>query len=490
MTTSREAGPPEVCFGFGIHRFLRLNSRFSPGPSGRATEVPEAYFSPRNSDETRRYARECLIPLTEVLSGWLQHGVRCTFSISGTISELLSRFEPEGLDLLRRLVSDRNTELLGMTYYRSVAGLFPDLAEFEEQVRQHSRTMEDLFGTRGRVFDTTGISFNPAIVPVLRSLGFSAVYTEGFDNFFSEKNTDLAYSCSGLPVFTTNCGLSDDIAFRFFSKEWDQYPLTPEKYAAWIAASKGRCVHIFLDGEILSRPVPERKELADFLSRLPGALQDEGVRTCLPSEAACLPGEELPSRDPGLRTVSDSCTLGGMTSIVQHSAFFSVMNAGVLKPDPTTWRNLQADDHFRNMEMKSGTCGRSPHSMSNQQVFEYFTAYMRILSHCEEAAANRQRHRKAARSLRCLPPEKAFHFSTSDRFTGSSAYSLEEFARILSYTPDQVFTFHQGRHDFARWIRDVLEDPVLAGKVDRCGSTDEMRTCVGRRLEVLWSRIK
>jgi alpha-amylase len=490
MATLREAGPPEVCFGFGIHRSLRLNSRFSPGPAGSVKGMPETYFSPGNCEDTRRYARECLAPLAEVLSVWLDQGVNCTFSVSGTLGELLSRFEPDGLDLLTPLASHRNSELLGMTYYRSVAGLFPDLTEFETQVRMHCGAMEDLFGTRPRVFDTTGISFNPAIVPALQGLGFSAVYAEGFDNFFSEMNTDLAYSCAGLPVFTTNCGLSDDIAFRFFSKEWDQYPLTPEKYASWIAASGGRCVHIFLDAEILARPGVEQRELSGFLSGLPEALHDAGVQTCPPSKAACLPAVELPTEDPGLRTVNDTCTLKGMTCILQHSAFSSVMSAGALKPDLATWRNLQADDHFRNMEMRPGACGRNPHFSSSQQVYEYFSNYMRILSHCEEVAAERHRHRKAARTLRCLPPEKAFHFSNGDHPTGFSAYSLEEFARMLTFIPDPVFAFHQGRHDFARWIRDVLEDPVLARNADRCRNNDEVRACVERRLQRLWNRIK
>jgi alpha-amylase len=128
--------------------------------------------------------------------------------------------------------------------------------------------------------------------------------------------------------------------------------------------------------------------------------------------------------------------------------------------------------------------------LTNQEVYEYFTAYMRILSHCEEMAANRNRHRKAARTLRCLPPEKAFHFSTGDRLTGFSAYSLDEFAQMLSYAPDRVFAFHQERHDFARWIGEVLEDPVLAGNVDRCVSREEARECVDRRLKDLWNRVK
>jgi alpha-amylase len=176
MATSREAGPPEVCFGFGIHRSPRLNPRFSPG-TVREKDLPEVCFSPRNREEFRQYVNDSLIPLVEVLSGWLDRGVYCSFSVSGTLCEFLSRFAPEGLDLLRRITLHRHSELLGETYYRSVAGLFPDLSEFEAQVRMHSRAMEDLFGVTPRVFDTTNISFNPDLVPILKRLGFSAAYT-------------------------------------------------------------------------------------------------------------------------------------------------------------------------------------------------------------------------------------------------------------------------------------------------------------------------
>ena len=135
MATSREAGPPEVCFGFGIDRSPRLNPRFSPG-TAREKDLPEACFSPRNREEFRGYVKDSLIPLVEVLSGWLDRGVHCSFSVSGTLCEFLSRFAPEGLDLLppdNSYTAIRSC--LAMTYYRSVAGLFPDLSEFEAQVR-------------------------------------------------------------------------------------------------------------------------------------------------------------------------------------------------------------------------------------------------------------------------------------------------------------------------------------------------------------------
>ncbi len=180
MATSREAGPPEVCFGFGIHRSPRLNPRFSPGAT-REKDLPEACFSPRNREEFRGYVEDSLTPLAEVVSGWLDLGVHCSFSVSGTLCEFLSRFAPEGLDLLRQITSHSHSELLGETYYRSVAGLFPDLSSLI--AGPHA------LPCHGGAVGVTPRSLIPPISPLTpnwsppEKAGFLAAYTEGFNRF-------------------------------------------------------------------------------------------------------------------------------------------------------------------------------------------------------------------------------------------------------------------------------------------------------------------
>ncbi|MCG7855223.1 MAG: alpha-amylase, partial [Methanoregulaceae archaeon] len=134
-----------------------------------------------------------------------------------------------------------------------------------------------------------------------------------------------------------------------------------------------------------------------------------------------------------------TCSLTGIQNILQQSAFWCLEDGQHLIIDRKSWRNLQATDHFTRMALRSGSCGRFVSSCTSQETWEYFSAYMRILGHLESAGTRLHRSRLAARALRCLPPEHAFHFFTEHHYTGYSAYSLTEFARLLEFVPDTVF---------------------------------------------------
>ena len=110
---------------------------------------------------------------------------------------------------------------------------------------------------------------------------------------------------------------------------------------------------------------------------------------------------------------------------------------------------------------------------TSQEAYDYFSAYLIALARCEASCREDLWSPAAAQVLRCLPPEKAFHFHSGHRFIGYSAHSLKEFSRLLEFIPEEVFSFHQERGDFSRWIDEVLGDSTLAERIMHCATPPE-----------------
>ena len=88
----------------------------------------------------------------------------------------------------------------------------------------------------------TELIYSDEIGSWMAELGYKAVVTEGAKHILGWKSPNYLY-CNAvnprLKVLLRNYTLSDDIAFRFSSKEWSSYPLTAEKYAGWIKGLHG-----------------------------------------------------------------------------------------------------------------------------------------------------------------------------------------------------------------------------------------------------------
>jgi hypothetical protein len=61
-----------------------------------------------------------------------------------------------------------------------------------------------------------------------------------------------------------------------------------------------------------------------------------------------------------------------------------------------------------------------------------------------------------------LPEHKRFHFRDDQHFLRVEAASLLELLQCLRTLPIESLTYHQGRGDFARWVRSGLGDGILA----------------------------
>ena len=70
--------------------------------------------------------------------------------------------------------------------------------------------------------------------------------------------------------------------------------------------------------------------------------------------------------------------------------------------------------------------------------------------------------------LKAIPFEKGFHFFTDHMgYTGITATSIFEFEEKLKIVSAQSVEYPFRRHDFQRWISDVIGDVELATQIAR-----------------------
>ena len=89
-----------------------------------------------------------------------------------------------------------------------------------------------------------------------------------------------------------------------------------------------------------------------------------------------------------------------------------------------------------------------------------------------------------------VPLEKGFHFFTnSGNYTGITATSLHEFVAKLRIVSILSVEYHFRRHDFSRWIREVIGDVELAAEIESLengSSPERLRTEI---VEIVQNRI-
>lgn len=482
----------EICMGFEVHQPFRLNRSFSPHPKAKKKDLPDLYFDAGNKEILLRVAEKCYVPATSLILEKLDEGFSCSFSLSGTLIEQLERWSPDTLSLLDSVARHRNSEMIGQTYYHSIASCFADKSEFEEQVRMHSGLMYDLFHVRPTVFENTEFTFNNGIAKTVREMGFAGAFTEGVGRVLRGRSPDYVYRCGDLPVLLRNVSLSDDIAFRFGNRSWDRYPLTADRYAGWVAGSSGDVATIFIDYETIGEHLWKETGIFEFLRYLPGELATRGVRAVLPSQviAAREPAGEIDVKETISWADLEKDTSAWMGNDRQLTAFHAVQAAKPYAKEKSLWRYLQTSDHFYYMASKYGTCGEVHSYFSPFDGNEAFRTYMQVLADFESRHIRTMKNRKSAKILRVLPPDQAFHFAGPSGCIGHSAYSLDQFEELLHIVPADSLIFHQERGDFARWISGVLADPELAEKIGGAHERHEMTEIVKERRNELWNHVR
>ena len=227
-----------------------------------------------NADIIRKVANKSYIPTNERLLKMLaQHPeFKLSLSITGTVLEQLEAYCPKALESFKRLIGTGRVEVVAETYHHSLA-FFYSINEFEAQVRMHREKIQSLFGVTPTAFRNTELSYNNDIAEWADNAGYKAILAEGWDGIMGWRSPNYVYQPVGtknIRLLTKNYKLSDDIAFRFSNKEWEEYPLSVDKFIGWAQNSWDQpLINLFMDYETFGEHQWSETGIFEFLEDLP-----------------------------------------------------------------------------------------------------------------------------------------------------------------------------------------------------------------------------
>lgn len=369
-----------LCFYFQVHQPYRIK-RYRVFDIGLDPE----YFNDRSESDLNnrrimeKVARKSYIPATTLVLKLLKEHpeMRVAYSFSGTALEQLERYAPEALELFRQVVATGQVEVLGETYYHSLA-FFYSPREFEAQVAMHREMVRRIFGVWPRTFRNTELSYRNDLGAWADKEGYSAILAEGWDPILGWRSPNYVYrpkDTTQTRLLLKNYRLSDDVAFRFSSREWSEWPLTAEKFGRWLGEQEGDTVNLFMDYETFGEHQWEDTGIFHFLEKLPQEVaQNSGIRWNTPSEVAALfdAREEIDMPHTVTWADTDRDLTAWTGNPMQRAAIENAyaLEEAVHKANDRRlledWRKLQTSDHFYYMCTKW---------FSDGDVHAYFSPY-------------------------------------------------------------------------------------------------------------------
>ena len=381
-----------ICFYFQIHQPFRLRTY-------RFFDIGNDHYyydDFMNDDIVSRIAQRSYLPANETIKEMINtYGkkFKVAFSISGTALEQFEQFVPEFIDSMKELVATGCVEFLSETYAHSLSSL-SDPEEFRQQVAAHDEKIHQLFGVTPKVFRNTELIYSDDIASMVYAMGFKGMIADGAKHILGWKSPNYLYSSVSAPklkLLLKNSRFSDDISFRFSNSEWNEYPLTADKFINWINGlpQEEQIVNLFMNYETLGELQPRESGIFEFLKALPRFAFENDVNFITPSEAISKlkPVAQLSVPTPMSWADEARDTSAWLGNNLQNEAFHKLYSIAErvrlcedrkLKQD---WYYLQASDHFYYMCTKHFNDGSvHSHYSPYDTPFAAFTNYMNVLS--------------------------------------------------------------------------------------------------------------
>lgn len=471
----------DIVFTFEVHQPHRLKKVFFWERNmfrhlGK-NELFDFYFDQAKDKEIfERACRKCYFPSNEILLNLIDEykrekkQVKVSFSVSGIFLEQCEMFNKDLLESFKQLAETGCVEFLDQTYHHSLTGLYPDRSEFIEQIKMHKQAMKDLLGAEPTVFENTELLYNNAIAKTVEKLGYVGIFTEGVERILRGRSPNYLYkakNCDKIKILLRNYKLTDDIGFRFSAKWWTEWPLTADKYASWLASTKGQCINIFPDYETFGEHHWPETGIHEFLRYLPvEILKWDHLQMSTPSEALSkhnVVGEIDVPELGGTVSWADlerdaSCWLG---NTMQWAYYTTTRELEPLVKESRDvefiklWRYFLISDHLYYMFTAGGAPG---------EVHTYFSPYgnpMDAFVTCQSAISDFEIRLR----LFTIAANEPFLFHTGhgeEEFTGIKAWSLKGFIDTVKKVDIKSVEFHNKHGDFEKWASLSLRDGTLA----------------------------
>ncbi len=483
----------DVVFVFEVHQPHRLRRNlFWEGKVFRRANKEELfnyYFDTEVDREIfKRAARKCYFPSNQIILDVIDRHkhdkkkAKFSFSVSGVFLEQCEMFDKDTLETFKQLSASGGTEFLDQTYYHSIASLYPEKEEFIEQVKMHKQILKDLLGySNPQIFENTELLYNNTIAKTVEDMGYRGIYTEGVEKILGEKSPNFIYTPHGakkIRVLLRNYKLTDDIGFRFSARWWPEWPLTADKYAKWLAETKGEVINIFPDYETFGEHHWPETGIHSFLQHLPDEiLKFNNLQMTTPSEAVekhTSAGEiSVPETEGTVSWADIKRDQSGWLGNVMQWAYYTTLRRlePLIKEAEDEeflklWRDFQTSDHLYYMFTAGGGPG---------EVHSYFSPYESPMD-AFVAAQTLLNDFEARLRISILTANEPFLFYTGvgkDCYTGHMAWSLKGFAKTLETIDVRAVEFHLGNGDFESWAKCSLKDEKLASQLGKIGSTKQ-----------------
>ncbi len=382
-----------ICIYFQVHQpdRLRLYRFFDIGR--------ESWYYDDFANRTilQRVAERCYLPANRIILELIKKykgAFRLTYSISGVVLEQFEKYTPQVIESFKELAKTGCVEFLAETYAHSLSSLVCE-EEFRRQVKMHSEKIEELFGKKPATFRNTELIYSDKIGSLVADMGFKGMLTEGAKHILGWKSPNYLYTNSlnpRLKLLLKNFQLSDDIAFRFSDRSWENWPLTADKYITWLSRSLEReeIVNLFMDYETFGEHQQESTGIFKFLEHLPGAILSQTNFEFLTVSEACKKHQPVaPLHVPYAISWADEerDTSAWLGNELQNEAFgklYEVREQVAESGDPdlaADFLKLQESDHFYYMCTKFFSDG-AVHKYFNpyDTPYEAFINYMNVLS--------------------------------------------------------------------------------------------------------------
>jgi alpha-amylase len=283
-------------------------------------------------------------------------------------------------------------EFLAETYAHSLSSLY-DEDEFKRQVVMHSQKISSLFGQTPVVFRNTELIYSDEIGQKVAEMGFKGIIVEGAKHILGWKSPNYVYSCVAAPklkMLMRNFRFSDDISFRFSNRNWDNYPLTADKYIDWIAKTPESepLVNLFMNFDTFGEMHSQESGIFEFLKALPNCAEKRGISFKTPSEVVSSQDavDSIYVTYPISWADEERDTSAWLGNRLQKDAVAKLYSVGErvrLSRDRRLmqdWIYLQSSDHFYYMSTKHSSDGAvHSHFSPYDSPFDAFTNYMNVL---------------------------------------------------------------------------------------------------------------
>jgi len=375
-----------ICLYFQIHQPFRLR-RYRFFDIGNDHYYYDDF---QNGEIFKKVADICYIPANRAMLEMINKSdgkFKVAFSISGIALEQMEIFSPELIDSFADLVKTGCVELLTETYAHSLASL-GNQDEFKSQVRMHTDKIKSVFGVTPLVFRNTELIYSDDISETVYEMGFRGMLTEGAKHVLGWKSPNYMYSSAthkDLKLLLKNDRFSEDLSMRFADYSWKDYPLTADKYIAWIAstAAAENIVNIFLNYEVLGSLHNYSTGIFDFFKVLPQFAAQQSISFSLPSElfASKKAVDKILVPYPMSWVDEEKDCNSWVGNVLQQEAFRKInaiservrlcSDRRILQD----WLYLQSSDHFYYMNTKHYNLF-SPYD----NPYDAFNNYMNVLS--------------------------------------------------------------------------------------------------------------